>query len=157
MIFSFRHISWIAILCSLVGSILLFVVGVQKTFYSIVTFLEGDSETGILDTATLYVIKSLDAFLIAFVLYIFAYGIYKLFINHKAGEGDEVLGWIKISNINHLKKVLAEVIIVVLFVKFLEVVVITNRESFSWELLFLPISIVLLAYALRLLNLAEKE
>jgi len=84
----------------------------------------------------------------------FAIGIYKLFIDSEAHEKHTMLVWIKISNINQLKKVLAEVIIVILFVKFLETVIV-NIDSMTWELLILPIAILLLAAGLKLLDLAE--
>jgi uncharacterized membrane protein YqhA len=156
MISSFRYVSWIAIISSLIGSLLMFIIGAQKSYRSVETFLYGNTAEGPLDTATLYVIKSLDAFLIAFVLYIFAIGIYKLFIDSAGHDNTNAFDWIKIDNINHLKKILAEVIIVILFVKFLEVVIV-NMDSLKWELMIFPASIVLLAFALKLLDLADKK
>jgi hypothetical protein len=46
-------------------------------------------------------------------------------------------------NIGHLKNVLAEVIVVILFVKFLEAVLV-NLDNLKWEVLVLPVSILLL-------------
>lgn len=96
------------------------------------------------DIATYYLIKSLDTFLIAFVLFIFAHGVFTLFISNKQpvdADKENVLGWIKTPNIGHLKNVLAEVIVIILFVKFL----------------ILPVSILLLSLGLKFLNLAEES
>ena len=73
-----------------------------------------------------------------------------------AGQDDpgkpEALQWIKIRSIGDLKNVLAEVIVVILFVKFLEVALL-NLEKMEWDLLVLPGSILLLAIALKFLDL----
>lgn len=159
----FRFISWIAIICSLLGSFLLFVVGALKTFnaFRVVLFdyiPKDKAHLHTADIATTYLIKSLDTFLIALVLFIFAHGIYTLFIsNKKYGDGNGgVLKWIKTPNIGHLKNVLAEVIVIILFVKFLETVFV-NIDNLKWEVVILPISIVLLALGLKFLRLDREE
>jgi uncharacterized membrane protein YqhA len=58
-------------------------------------------------------------------------------------------------NISALKSVLAEVIIIILFVKFLEVAL-SNLHKLTWEILALPIAILLLSLALKLLDLKER-
>jgi uncharacterized membrane protein YqhA len=157
-----RHFSWVAIVCSLFGSILMFIIGALKTYHAFNAVLLGNISNNELehlasaDIATTYLIKSLDAFLIAFVLFIFAYGIYSLFIsNYQQRKKDDVLSWIDMPSISHLKNVLAEVIIIILFVKFLEVALL-NIENLTWEITILPISIVMLAISLKLLDLKGK-
>lgn len=158
----FRYISWIAIVCSLLGSILLFVVGAIKTYsaYSVVLLGEvANKSLAHLDTsevATTYLIKSLDTFLIALVLFIFAHGIFTLFISDKKPKNKTlVLKWISTPNIGHLKNILGEVIVIILFVKFLEIILI-NLNSLSWEILILPVSILLLALSLKFLRLGQE-
>lgn len=162
IISNFRYLSWVAIICSLAGSFLMFVIGALKTYSAFVAVFFSEVSTVNLahleegDIATTYLIKSLDAFLIAFVLFIFSYGIYSLFISSKHRPGDSsVLGWINIPSISHLKNVLAEVIIIILFVKFLETVLV-SIEQFEWEILTLPLSILLLALSLKFLDLGRK-
>jgi uncharacterized membrane protein YqhA len=159
----FRHVSWIAIICSLFGSMLMFTIGAMKTYHAFSVLFLGavpKSEFDGLasaDIATTYLIMSLDAFLIALVLFIFAYGIYSLFINNYKEMGDnDVLSWIDMPSISHLKSVLAEVIIVILFVKFLEIALI-NIQYLTWTILVLPSSILMLAISLKLLNLKDKN
>ncbi|WP_413774275.1 YqhA family protein [Polaribacter sp. PL03] len=67
----FRYISWVAIICSLLGSFLLFIVGALKTInaFRVVIFNyipEDKAHLHTADIATTYLIKSLDTFLIAF-------------------------------------------------------------------------------------------
>jgi hypothetical protein len=52
--------------------------------------------------------------------------------------------------------VLAEVIVIILFVKLLEVVFV-NNDNLKWKLAILPISIVLLEYRLKFLRLDREE
>ncbi|KEI72039.1 YqhA family protein [Endozoicomonas elysicola] len=161
----FRHIGWIAIICSTLGSFLLFVVGATKTYAAFAVVFLGKvphkslAHLDTADIATSYLIKSLDTFLIAFVLFIFAHGVFTLFISNKKPANDDstsVLAWIKTPNIGHLKNVLAEVIVIILFVKFLEIVLM-NIDNLNWQILTLPIAILLLSLGLKFLNLAEGE
>jgi uncharacterized membrane protein YqhA len=159
----FRYISLIAVISSLIGSLLLFFVGAWKTYGAIKIILfnyvpEGNEGLLSVDIGTVYLMKSLDTFLIALALFIFAYGVFTLFISNKTNDvGDNgVLKWIKSPNIGHLKNVLAEVIIIILFVIFLEVIV-ENVNNLKWEFLIIPISVLLLALGLKFLKLDSEE
>lgn len=159
----FRYISIIAVISSLIGSLLLFFVGAYKTYGAIKIILfnyvpEGNEGLLPVDIGTVYLMKSLDTFLIALALFIFAYGVFTLFISNKTNDvGDNgVLKWIKSPNIGHLKNVLAEVIIIILFVIFLEVIV-ENVNNLKWEFLIIPISVLLLALGLKYLRLDRDE
>ncbi len=159
ILFSFRYISWIAISCSIAGSILMFFVGALKTNKAIAIILFGKipheslSHLKPADATTTYLIKSLDSFLIALVLLIFSYGVYSLFISKHSSLGESgALKWLRIPSIAHLKNTLGEVIIVILFVNFLEIALL-NLDNLTWELLVLPGSILLLALSLKFLGL----
>ena len=79
--FAFRFVSLITVLGSLLGSILMFIIGITKVYTAYVAyFLNYSPPTDLgelkgADIATAYLIKSFDAFLIALVLFIFAYGV----------------------------------------------------------------------------------
>jgi uncharacterized membrane protein YqhA len=137
----------------------MFIGGAVKTYHAFTAVIlrripkESWAHLSRADVATAYLIKSLDAFLIAFVLFIFAYGIYSLFIaNQPDASEPEALKWIRMRSISHLKIVLAEVIVIILFVKFLEVALL-SLEKMEWDLLVLPGSILLLALGLKFLGL----
>ena len=157
----FRYISFIAIISSLLGSLLLFIVGAWKTYSAIKIVLfdyipNGKEHLHPADSATTYLLKALDTFLIALVLFIFARGVYTLFISNKnIIDDNDVLKWSRTPNIGHLKNVLAEVIIIILFVIFLEVIF-ENIDNLKWEFIIIPISILLLALGLKFLRL-DKE
>jgi uncharacterized membrane protein YqhA len=162
---TFRYVSWIAIICSMAASFLLFVMGAAKTYSAFAVFILNQTPPEALahldkaDIAIAYLIKSLDTFLVALVLFIFAHGIFTLFISNKAKaktQDQSVLHWIRTPNIGHLKNILAEVIIVILFVKFLELVLI-NFDSLDWTILTLPISILVLSLGLKFLELGSTK
>lgn len=87
---TFRYVSWIAIICSMAASFLLFLMGAAKTYSAFAVFILNQTPPEALahldkaDIAIAYLIKSLDTFLVALVLFIFAHGIYTLFISNKA-------------------------------------------------------------------------
>lgn len=158
----FRYFSFIAIIFSLLGSLLLFFVGAWKTFIAIKIVLFdyipiGKEHLHPSDSASTYLLKALDTFLIALVLFIFARGIFTLFISNKNNiENNDVLKWISTPNIGHLKYILAEVIIIILFVIFLEVIF-ENIDNLKWEFIIIPISILLLALGLKFLRLDKQK
>lgn len=159
---SFRFVSLVTVFGSLLGSILMFIIGITKVYTAYAAYFLNYSpptDLGELkgsDIATAYLIKSFDAFLIALVLFIFAYGVYWIFVFQKTEETEsDPLKSIRITNISQLKKILAEVIIIILFVKFLEIALI-NLNSLKWELLIMPGSILLLSVSLKFLELKEK-
>ena len=160
--FSFRYVSLITVFGSLLGSILMFIIGITKVYTAYIAyFLKFSPSTDLgqlkgSDLATAYLIKSFDAFLIALVLFIFAYGVYWIFVFQETEETEsDPLKSIRITNISQLKKILAEVIIIILFVKFLEIALV-NLNNLRWELLILPGSILLLSISLKFLELKEK-
>lgn len=54
------------------------------------------------------------------------------------------------------EKILAEVIIIILFVIFLELVI-ENIHNLKWEFLIIPVSVILLGVCLKVLKLDEEE
>jgi uncharacterized membrane protein YqhA len=160
--FSFRFVSLVTVFGSLLGSILMFIIGTVKVYTAYTAYFLNYApmtDLGELkgsDLATAYLIKSFDAFLIALVLFIFAYGVYWIFVFQKTEEREsDPLKSIRITTISQLKKILAEVIIIILFVKFLEIALI-NLNNLRWELLIMPGSIMLLSISLKFLDLKGK-
>ena len=161
-----RFMSLIAVVGSLAGSALMFALGAYNIFEAFTEGLripdEDPGEFGV--AAVISVIEGLDRFLIAIVLLYFAYGVYALFIH--PGEPEERLAlpdWLRVKQIGQLKQVVAEVIIVILLVLFLRVALQAftgPNVSLEWRqivsLALLPISIALLALALRLVELHPK-
>ena len=152
-----RYISIIAVLCAVFSSVLMFLIGIYRTYRAFAYFFNLEAVSSELgrerlgSLATGAIIKSVDAFLIGLALLILAYGIYTLFIREVELEERTTAHWLEISSITSLKILLAEVIIIILFVKFLNVVII-NIEELTWEILILPASICLLALSIKFLE-----
>jgi uncharacterized membrane protein YqhA len=158
ILYSIRYITLVAVICSFLSALLMFYMGAAKTFRAFLIVLT-EYEPGKVtpeshkqaDVIMGYLIQSLDAFLFALVLLIFSYGVYNLFIQ-KIQDQKHMIDWIRISNVSHLKHILSEVIIVILFVKFLDVALL-NINTLSLEVLILPASILLLSLSLKFLEL----
>ncbi len=158
--YALRHISLIAVVCSFLGSVVMFCGGALKTGKALAVFFTpwrpaGYDSVPTVALATKYIVQSLDAFLVALVLMIFAFGIYGLVVKEIETEKLPASGWLRITSIAHLKNTLAEVIIVILFVQFLELVLL-GLDKLAWTMLVVPVGIVLLAVSLKLLALREE-
>ena len=162
-----------AVIGSLASSVLMFFLGIYDIYRAFSSGIaahvgpEVKSSPGAL--AVINVIESLDRFLIGIVLLYFAYGVYSLFIRPEQAleESKRELAlpsWLRVKEIGQLKQVVAEVIIVILFVLFLRVALQVFQEtelSLSWRqigtLLLLPVCTALLSVALRLVELHPKK
>ncbi|MGR3323553.1 MAG: YqhA family protein [Pseudooceanicola sp.] len=160
-----RYLTAFAVLGSLAGAILMFVLGLFNIYLAFADGLlvtDDDKQYG--SAAVISVIEGLDRFLIGIVLLYFAYGVYSLFLHPERSRQELALpDWLRVRQIGQLKQVVAEVIIVVLFVLFLRIALQAFHSPtapLEWRqiatLLVLPISVVLLALALRLVQLHPK-
>ncbi len=157
-----RYVSIIAVISSFLASAIMFYIGgtkVYKAGYYILTGTQPQwapvqSVPG--DTATILILASLDSFLIALALLYFGYGIYALVIDPESPATSKTPAWLVPKGIKDLKETLAQVIIIVLFVLFLDELWI-RLDDLTWEILVLPASIALLALAVKLLNLTAKN
>ena len=161
-----RFLSVAAVIGSLAGSVLMFFLGLYNIYraYAEGLRLPESEDTRFGAGAVISVIEGLDRFLIAIVLLYFAYGVYTLFLHPERSQ--QVLAlpdWLRVKQIGQLKQVVAEVIIVVLFVLFLRLSLqafTSPSVNLGWQqiasLLILPISILLLALALRFVELHPK-
>lgn len=165
-LYTLRYLSWIAVICSFIGSILMFIVGIFKTFISINYVFEltnanlpneTHNEAGLANKAIASLVSAVDVFLFALALLIFAYGIYHLFILSKDDEKTKGLPeWMRISSFSELKQILGHIVIIIIFVDFLESIVNLGINWIPLEGIFTPISILLMALALYFLHGKEK-
>ena len=161
-----RFLSVAAVIGSFAGSILMFLLGLYNIYraYAEGLRLPENEDDRFGAAAVISVIEGLDRFLIAIVLLYFAYGVYTLFLHPERSQQELALpAWLRVRQIGQLKQVVAEVIIVVLFVLFLRLSLqafTSPSAEMGWQqiasLLILPISIFLLALALRLVELHPK-
>ena len=132
-------------------------IGAVKVFKAYGNYFAGEALTGTapmsgVNQSIALLAQAIDSFLIALVLMIFSSAIYSLFVNPEAAEKSNAPQLFKIQSITALKKTLAEMIVIILMVKFLESALLDSK-NFGWEALVLPAAILLLAAAVRVLNL----
>jgi uncharacterized membrane protein YqhA len=163
-----RFMAGAAVLGSIAGSLLMFILGLSNIFQAYGAWLPSSAVTEKpippSAAAIISVIEGLDRFLIAIVLLYFGYGVYSLFIHPERAEEELALpAWLRVKQIGQLKQVVAEVIIVILFVLFLRAalqIFQSPDRDMSWldlgVFLSLPLATALLALALRLLELHPK-
>jgi uncharacterized membrane protein YqhA len=157
-IFLFRYVCILPVVSSLVGSIVMFAIGAVKTLQAFFVFFTGYVVPGPKDSSASYeaavlLIRSVDAFLIGFFLIVFAYSIYALFLRgmttvREAGP----FPWLKMDGLDQLKTALAQLVVIILFVLFLDKVMASEKVSLGLEDLVLPVAILCLAAAKRLLR-----
>ena len=137
---------------ALVGLLLMFLQGgffLHEAWHTIMT--EGDA---VQKQVTVPVLEAVDSFLFGIVLVIFAYGIAIGFVfTLPEGYGRSLPKWMKIEGVGQLKGILSEVVVVVLIVIFARVVVEANGHL-QWSMLVLPASILMIALALRMIELS---
>lgn len=159
--YALRYISLLAVISCFAGSVLMFVSGTISVInaYLIyflgrsITILPGHVEENVV--ASVILIQSVDTFLFALVLLIFAYGIYTLCFGEDQVTFGKLPDWLRVRSISQLKTTLVQVIIVILAVNVLEEVVVVGTHALKWELLIIPASMVGLALALRLMHTEE--
>jgi uncharacterized membrane protein YqhA len=159
--FRLRGLMLIASVGAILGALLMFWTGGKHLLHAYETLIgiksvaytakeaaaEGESRV------VVYILEAVDAFLFALVLMIFAYGIALGFVFHHVTERyrDYLPDWMLVEGVGQLKRTLAEVVIVVLIVIFARIII-ESGGKLEWQMLVLPLSIVLLSYALKLLH-----
>jgi uncharacterized membrane protein YqhA len=158
-----RLISVLAVLSSLMGSLVMFWIGTTNTLKAILlvfgvedAVIEGSSiEPN--ELATIELLECLDDFLVGLAFLYFAYGIYSLFIQ-LGQKTPDLPSWLRVSSIGTLKKTLLEVLVVLLTVIFVKGLL--ERLSFrglEWTYLVIPLSILAIAASTRLLQFEGEE
>jgi uncharacterized membrane protein YqhA len=132
---------------AMVGALLMFLQGSSFLYHAWHDFFTGQQ-------VVVPVLEAVDAFLFGIVLVIFAYGIAIGFVfSLPEGYGRRLPNWMKVEGVGQLKATLAEVVIVVLSFARVVVGTVELEKPFDWQLLVLPGSILLIATALRMIEL----
>lgn len=160
-----RYLVIIAAVSSLIGSALMFFIGVEKTISAYIYYFYGHaalSEDFLPeyltpgDLATVSLAQSIDVFIFALVMLIFGYGIWYLFLIEDVDkERLSFPEWLRIRSIFQLKMILGEVIVFILFVHFLETATKAGYANLTIESLILPAAILLLSVSLMVLRQGE--
>jgi uncharacterized membrane protein YqhA len=149
LVLSLRFVALLTSLGAVVGALLMFWVGSIKLVGAMRLVAFGAESVR---PVTAAVMGATDAFLFGPVLIIFAYAIAFGFVLHTSAEyRDQLPPWLRVESVGQLKHTLIEVILVYLVVDFVTDLA-TGEGHLSWETLVVPMAIVLIAGALRLLG-----
>lgn len=151
LLFAQRFVSFLAVIGSMLASVVLFIASsvkiVEGIHYALVTL--GD-EAFSTSKQVVFFVEAIDGYLFATVLIIFSMGTYELFINKidpVSLKSDSRPSWLRIATIDDLKNYLAKVILMILIVSFFERSIEMTFSSVQ-DLLFLAVGTLLLAGAL---------
>jgi uncharacterized membrane protein YqhA len=161
LIWNSRFIVILAVVFGLIGAIILFVVAsidiwnvAVYTFNTIVTHAHPEKFH---EDIVAGIIGAVDLYLIAVVMFIFAFGLYELFISDiDQAEGKNGSKLLAIHNLDQLKDKIAKVIVMVLVVSFFQKVLHTSFTT-PLEMLYFALSITALAVGLFFLNKVGKH
>ncbi len=156
-----RYVSLVMVLTSFIGAIALIFIGAEKMFRGIWDYFTGAMPPNVVEAAgpshvfIVRALESLDAFLIAFALFTFGYGIlFLVFLSHRP-ETARVPEVFIPDSIAALKTSLMLVVIVVLTVYFVRVAWL-EIDKMDFSLWALPGSILLIAASMWLSSIAMR-
>lgn len=163
-LYNSRYLTVFAVIGSLVSAVALFLRGAMVVFESIRGFfvdLVAGKVNPSYEKMFEELVSSVDIFLFAQVLIIFAVGVYELFISKIdliSKENDSRPSWLRISSVDDLKSSLGKVILMVLIVAFFKHTLELTKEQWGpITLLYLSIGILLIAAALYLTHKGGHE
>lgn len=158
---SMRWITSLVVLCSMLGALLMFLVGTMHTVEAFGVYF-GFMETHIFGgkkligvDAMVQLVSSWDSFLFGLVLFYFAFGVYQLCLAKPDQEGSEpatkLPKWLEVKSLGQMKKTLLEVIIVLLAVLFLkDALYLQKGTDLQWTSLIGPAAVIAFALAIKL-------
>ncbi len=160
-LFNARIIVMLAVLSSLAASLMMFVKGALQTWNGFILFLHHPmpSAHGVGEDLSVILIQSVDSFLFATVLLIFAMGIYELFISKidpASRTSESRPNWLAIHSLDDLKSAVGKVILMILIVRLFEAAVAIPYKQ-PLDLLYLGIAIILVSGALYLVHLGHAK
>lgn len=152
-----RFIVLLAVVCGLLGAIILFVIASMDIFgvaaHSFYVITNGLHPDKFHEDVVAGIIGAIDLYLIAVVMLLFAFGLYELFISEidEAKEKDNSNKILVIHSLDQLKDKISKVIIMVLVVSFFQKVLHTTFAT-PLEMLYFALSITALSVGLYFLG-----
>lgn len=156
-----RFFVLLAVIFSILGGISLFVVAsvdIFDTFTNVInTYWNHLHPEHFHENIVSSLIGAVDLYLIAIVMFIFAFGLYELFISEiDIAQNTSSSKILEIHSLDELKDKLGKVIIMVLVVNFFQRVLHTSYSG-ALEMMYLSISILALALGLYFLHKGGKH
>ena len=158
-LFSTRLFSFIAVIASAVGALVMFIKGGFLVWLALENSIKYVCDPSIFEHETKLaplLISSVDSFLFAMVMMIFSMGIYDLFISKldpATRTKNSRPNWLNIKNLDDLKDMLGKVILMILIVSFFEYST-TIEFKTAIDLVYFAIGIGIISAALFLKHLS---
>ena len=163
LLFNMRFITIVAVIGSLLSSLIIFLDGSLSAVKACVVFVRGlghfQVEAHEVDVIVPLVISAVDKYLFATVLLIFGMGLYELFISRidpASRREDTRPYWLKIASIDDLKGSLGKVILMILIVTFFKESLRIEYKN-ATDLVLLGAGILLIAGSLYVQHVKSKE
>ncbi len=139
--------------CCALNALVFICMGAIKTVHGYLAFFES-APTPQSEVAAVLLLQSLDNFLVGLVLLIFAFGIYRIFVDVRLEE--DMPAWLRdVKTLRDLKLMLWEAILVIMLI-FSVSYMNAHRGQLSWTFLALPGIIFLVAVSYYLMKRADK-
>jgi uncharacterized membrane protein YqhA len=157
-----RLVIILAVIFGLLGAFVLFVVASLDIWgvavYTFKTIIAGAHPEDFHEDIVSGIIGAIDLYLIAVVLFIFAFGLYELFISEidEAMEKENANKILAIHSLDQLKDKIAKVIVMVLVVSFFQKVLHTDFVT-ALDMLYFALSITALAVGLFFVGKVGKD
>lgn len=153
-----RFLVLIAVVSSLIGSLVLFAVGtldILKVGLSAVNYYLGRSEQDIHEFIVTDIILAIDIYLVAVVLLMFGAGVYRLFISPiDQSEESGVAHPFNIQTFDELKDKIVRVVILAVIIEFFRAVVDIQFIT-PLDAIYLALSVLALAASVYLMNMNQ--
>jgi len=154
-----RYLVMLAVLPSLVGALVLFVIGtvdIVKVLWHAMQYYTLGGVADIHDAVVTDIIIAIDIYLIAIVLMIFGLGVYRLFVSQiEASESEGPSHPFNVKSLDQLKDKIVRVVILAVIIEFFRAVV-DIRFATPLDAIYLALSALALAAALYLMSLSYK-
>lgn len=151
------RLRWLAVVVALGGalhSIAFIGIGIVRGIEGYKLLFHGPPWTG--DNAPgIYIARSIDAFLMALVFFVFSIGVLTLFATQNEAHGlENIPPWMRVKSLSELKFLIWEAILAALVVASVEGLVVSTHDL-SWTALIVPIALLILAAGLFLARKAH--
>ena len=147
-----RFIILVAVIALLCASLVAFYLGAMSTAEAFGEIIHAHAQGVPVENnnVIVYLISSIDEFLLGIIMIIISFGIYELFISKIdviEGEEDSIYPrWLTFHSLEELKAVLTKVIVIIIMVYFFKSVVVLKFDT-PLSILYLAIGIILIALA----------